>query len=251
MREACLVTAEILDTLCAAVEPGISTWDLNEIGLREIERHRVKSAFLGYYDYPAVVCTSVNEVVVHGIPRKDLILKEGDIISIDFGTFKHGYCGDTARTVPVGEISPEWQRLIDVTRESLDLAIEKCYPGNRMGDIGAAVQAHAEVNGYAVVRDFVGHGIGRAMHEDPPVPNYARSGTGKRLKSGLVIAIEPMVNAGAPEVRVLDDKWTAVTKDSSRSAHFEHTIAITDNGPWVLTRASSKPGEPGITNAGS
>lgn len=247
LREANLVVAEVLDVLCAAVQPGMSTQDLDDIARREIERHRVKSAFLGYYEYPSVVCTSVNEVVVHGIPRKDLILQDGDIISIDFGVFKNGYCGDAARTIPVGNVAPEWQRLIDVTRKSLDLAIEQCYPGNRVGDIGHAVQAFVEANGYSVVRDFVGHGIGRAMHEDPPVPNYARPGTGKRLKSGLVIAIEPMVNAGAPDVKVLEDKWTAVTKDRSRSAHFEHSIAITDNGPWVLSRASSEPGNPGNT----
>lgn len=251
LREANLVVSEILDVLCAAVEPGISTWDLNEIAAQEIDRHRVKSAFLGYYDYPAVLCTSVNEVVVHGIPRKDVVLKDGDIIGIDFGVFKQGYCGDSARTVPVGKVSPERQRLIDITREALDLGIEKCYPGNRIGDIGAAVQGYAEKNGCSVVRDFVGHGIGRAMHEDPPVPNYARPGTGKRLKSGLVIAIEPMVNAGAPDVRVLDDKWTAVTKDRRWSAHFEHSIAITDDGPWVLSRASSEPGKLGKPGAAS
>lgn len=246
MREASLVVSDILDVLCDAVKPGMSTWDLDEIGRREIERHKVKSAFLGYHGYPGVVCTSVNEVVVHGIPRRDVILEEGDIIAIDFGVFKHGYCGDSARTVPVGKVAPEWQKLIDVTRESLDLAIARCYPDARLGDIGSAVQTHVELNGYSVVRAFVGHGIGRAMHEDPPVANYANPGTGKRLKTGLVIAIEPMVNAGAPEVRVLDDDWTAVTQDQSMSAHFEHTIAITDDGPWVLSRASSKPGDPGI-----
>jgi methionyl aminopeptidase len=247
LREANLIVAEILDSLCAAVQPGMSTWDLDQIARREIERYGVKSAFLGYYDYPAVLCTSINDVVVHGIPRKDVVLNEGDIISVDFGVFKHGYCGDAARTIPVGRIDPEWHRLIEVTRQALDLAIQQCYPGNRIGDIGNAVQAHVESHGYSVVRDFVGHGIGRAMHEDPPVPNYARTGTGKRLKSGLVIAIEPMVNAGAPDVKVLEDKWTAVTKDQSRSAHFEHSIAITDNGPWVLSRASSEPGNPGTS----
>jgi methionyl aminopeptidase len=227
------------------VKPGISTWELNEIAIREIERHRVKSAFLGYYDYPAVVCTSVNHVVVHGIPRRDVILEEGDIIAIDFGVFKNGFCGDSARTVPVGNVDARWQKLIDVTREALDLAIAQCVPGNRMGDIGATVQSHVELNEYSVVRDFVGHGIGREMHENPPVPNYGRSGTGRRMKRGLVIAIEPMVNAGAPEVTVLDDEWTAVAQDRSMSAHFEHSIAVTDDGPWVLSRASSKPGEPG------
>lgn len=245
MRETNLVVSEILDALCDATRPGMSTWELDEIARREIARHKVTSAFLGYYGYPAVVCTSVNHVVVHGIPRRDVVLEDGDIIAIDFGAFKNGYCGDSARTIPVGTISPEWQKLIDVTREALDLAIEQCVPGKRLGDIGAAVQSHVELHGYSVVRDFVGHGIGKAMHEDPPVPNYARPGTGKRLKRGLVIAIEPMVNAGAPEVTVLDDEWTAVTNDRSMSAHFEHSVAITDDGPWVLSRASSRPGIPG------
>jgi methionyl aminopeptidase len=204
--------------------------------VREIERHKVTSAFLGYYDYPAVLCTSPNEVVVHGIPRKDVILQEGDIIGLDFGVFKRGYCGDSARTVSVGAIAPDKQKLIDVTRQALDLAIEQCTLGKRLGDIGAAVQEHVEKHGFSVVRQFVGHGIGRQMHEDPPVPNYARAGTGKRLKRGLVIAVEPMVNAGAHEVEVLEDDWTAVTKDHSMSAHFEHSIAITDDGPIVLSR---------------
>ena len=243
MRETNLVVAEILDVLCDAVRPGISTWDLNEIAAREIDRHKVRSAFLNYHGYPAVVCTSVNHVVVHGIPRRDVVLEEGDIIAIDFGVFKHGYCGDAARTIPVGKISPEWEKLIEITRESLRLAVAECVVGKRLGDIGSAVQTYVELNGYSVVRDFVGHGIGRAMHEDPPVPNYARAGTKKRLKRGLVIAVEPMVNAGAPDVKVLDDDWTAVTKDRSMSAHFEHSIAITDDGPWVLSRPSSKPGD--------
>jgi methionyl aminopeptidase len=245
LREANLVVSDVLDTLEAAAAPGLSTWELNDIAAKRLKQLKADSAFLGYRGYPAVLCTSVNEVVVHGIPRKDVILQEGDIISVDFGVFKHGYCGDAARTIPVGRVAPEWDRLIEVTRQSLELAIQQCYPGNRIGDIGNAVQAHVESHGYSVVRDFVGHGIGRAMHEDPPVPNYARTGTGKRLKSGLVIAIEPMVNAGAPDVKVLEDKWTAVTKDQSRSAHFEHSVAITDNGPWVLSRASSEPGNPG------
>lgn len=244
-REACLAVAEILDEVCAAVAPGVSTWELDQIAARGIKQRGVTSAFLGYYDYPAVLCTSVNEVVVHGIPRKDVVLVDGDIIGIDFGVFKHGYCGDATRTVFVGqEIAPEVRKLVDVTRESLDLGIDQCVPGNRLGDIGEAVQKHVELNGFSVVRSFVGHGIGRAMHEDPPVPNYGRAGTGKRLKSGLVIAIEPMVNAGAHEVEVLDDKWTAVTKDRRLSAHFEHTIAITDDGPWVLSRPQSTPGNP-------
>ncbi len=244
MREASLVVAEILEVVAENVAPGASTWDLDRIAAAEIERHKVQSAFLGYYGYPAVLCTSVNEVIVHGIPRRDVVLAEGDIISIDFGVFKHGFCGDSARTLPVGAIADDKQKLVDTTRESLDHAIDLCVSGNRLGDIGAAVQKHAELNGYSVVRTFVGHGIGRAMHEDPPVPNYGRAHTGKRLKSGLVIAIEPMLNAGAHEVEVLDDNWTAVTQDRRLSAHFEHTIAILDEGPWVLSRPDSRPGYP-------
>lgn len=247
MRESALVTAGILDEICAAATPGASTWDLEMIARAGIAKHKVKSAFLGYAQppYPAVLCTSINEVIVHGIPRKDEILKDGDIIGIDFGTFKHGFCADTARTVCVGTVSPEKKKLVDTARGALDAAIALCRAGNRLGDLGHAVQSYAEAQGYSVVRQFVGHGTGRQMHEDPQVPNYGYAGSGKRLKTGLVIAVEPMVNAGAPDVEVLDDDWTAVTKDRSMSAHFEHTIAITDDGPWVLTRATSTPGNPG------
>jgi methionyl aminopeptidase len=239
LREVNLVVSAVLDACVAAVKPGVSTWELNEIAQREIARHRVQSAFLGYGypPYPAVLCTSVNEVVVHGIPRKDVVLRDGDIIGIDFGCFKDGYCGDSARTVPVGRIHPDAQRLIDVTRRALDLGIERCRLGNRLQDIGHAVEQHVTQNGYSVVRDFVGHGIGRAMHEDPPVPNFGSPGRGYRLKPGLVLAIEPMVNAGTHEVEVLTDKWTAVTRDRRLSAHFEHSVAITEDGPLVLSRA--------------
>jgi len=182
------------------------------------------------------VCTSINSIVVHGIPRKNEILADGDIIGIDFGIFKHGLCADTARTVLVGNVSPEKQKLVATAREALEAAIELCRAGNRLGDVGHAVQSYAESRGYSVVRAFVGHGTGRQMHEDPQVPNFGEAGTGKRMKPGLVIAVEPMVNAGTPEVEVLDDNWTAVTKDRSMSAHFEHTIAIMEEGPWVLTR---------------
>jgi methionyl aminopeptidase len=239
MRDAGLVAAGILDDICAAAKPGVSTWELDAIARRGIEKHKVHSAFLGYHGYPAVLCTSINQVVVHGIPRKDELLKDGDIIGIDFGIFKHGFCADTARTVLVGDVSAEKVLLVNTAREALDAAIELCRPGNRLGDIGHAVQSHAESRGYSVVRQFVGHGTGRQMHEDPQVPNFTQDGkpgSGKRMKPGLVIAVEPMVNAGTPEVEVLDDNWTAVTKDRSMSAHFEHTIAITDEGPWVLTR---------------
>jgi len=186
--------------------------------------------------YPAVLCASVNEVVVHGIPRKDVVLKEGDLLSIDFGAFKDGWCGDSARTLPMGEVSKEAAALLDATRESLELAITQCVPGKRLGDIGWAVQSHVEPRGYSVVRQFVGHGIGRAMHEEPHVPNYGEAGKGKRLSVGLVVAIEPMVNAGTPEVLIKDDGWTAVTRDGSLSAHFEHSVAITEDGPLVLSR---------------
>ena len=245
MREAGLVAASILDEMCALAAPGVSTWDLDKLARNLIEKHKVKSAFLGYYGYPAVVCTSINHEVVHGIPRRDVVLADGDIIGIDFGIYKHGFCADTARTIEVGRVSDEKRRLVLATKTALQLAIEACKPGNRLGDVGGAVQNHAESQGYSVVRQFVGHGIGQAMHENPPVPNCGPPGEGKRLKRGLVIAVEPMVNAGAPEVEVLEDKWTAVTKDHSMSAHFEHTIAILDEGPWVLTRPSAKPGEPG------
>ena len=237
MRDAGLVAASILDEICAAAKPGASTWDLDQIARRGIDKHKVTSAFLGYHGYPAVLCTSINEVVVHGIPRKNEVLKDGDIIGIDFGIFKHGFCADTARTVLVGNVSDEKKKLVETARQALENAIELCRPGSRLGDVGHAVQSYAESHGYSVVRQFVGHGTGRQMHEDPQVPNFGDAGTGKRMKPGLVIAVEPMVNAGTPEVEVLDDNWTAVTKDRSMSAHFEHTIAITDEGPWVLTRA--------------
>ncbi len=236
LREANLAVAEILDAVEQAAGPGVSTWDLEEVAVKEIERLRVRPAFLGYHGYPAVLCTSVNEVVVHGIPRKDVVLEEGDIVGIDFGCFIEGFCGDSARTIAIGKVSAEARKLMDATRESLDKAIEKCVPGNRLQDIGWAVQSHVEPLGYSVVRTFVGHGIGKAMHEDPPVPNYGSPGRGWRLKPGVVLAIEPMVNAGAPEVEVLSDRWTAVTKDRSLSAHFEHSVAITENGPIVLSR---------------
>jgi methionyl aminopeptidase len=239
MREANLVVAEVLDALEAASKPGVSTWELNEISIVKLRQLKADSAFLnyGHPPYPAVVCTSVNSAVVHGIPRRDVVLKDGDILSIDFGAFKDGWCGDSARTVPIGVISPVARALIDATRESLERAIAACIPGNRLGDIGWAVQSHVEKQGYSVVRQFVGHGIGRAMHEEPHVPNYGDAGKGRRLSAGLVVAIEPMVNAGSPEILIEDDGWTAVTKDGSLSAHFEHSVAITDDGPVVLSRA--------------
>jgi methionyl aminopeptidase len=236
LREANLIVADVLDLLESAAKPGMSTWELNEIAANRLRQLKAESAFLGYHGYPAVLCTSVNEVVVHGIPRKDVVLKDGDLLSIDFGAFKDGWCGDSARTVPMGRVSEEALALVAATRESLERAIEKCVPGNRLGDIGWAVQSHVEPKGYSVVRQFVGHGIGRAMHEEPHVPNYGEAGRGKRLSPGLVVAIEPMVNAGTQEVVIKEDGWTAVTRDGSLSAHFEHSVAITDNGPIVLSR---------------
>jgi methionyl aminopeptidase len=236
LREVNLVVADVLDALEAAARPGLSTWELNEVADKRMKHHKAESAFLGYHGYPAVLCTSVNEVVVHGIPRKDVVLKDGDLLSIDFGCYKDGWCGDSARTLPIGKVSPEAEALMTATRESLERAITQCVPGNRLGDIGWAVQSHVEPKGYAVVRQFVGHGIGHKMHEEPHVPNYGEAGKGRRLSAGLVIAIEPMINAGTAEVVVEDDGWTAVTKDGSLSAHFEHSVAITDDGPIVLSR---------------
>ncbi len=245
MRDAGLIAAAILEEMCEAAKPGVSTWDLDQIARRGIEKHKVKSAFLGYASppYPAVLCTSINHVIVHGIPRKNEILKDGDIIGIDFGIFHKGYCADTARTVMVGAVSAEKRKLVEATKKALDLGIEQCREGNRLGDIGHAIQSYAESHGYSVVTQFVGHGTGRQMHEDPQVPNWGKPNDGKRIKTGLVIAVEPMVNAGAPDVEVLDDNWTAVTKDRSQSAHFEHTIAVTEQGPWVLTDPQSSPGK--------
>ena len=237
LREANLIVADVLDTLEAAAKPGMSTWELNDIADKRLKQLKGESAFLGYHGYPAVLCTSVNEVVVHGIPRRDVVLKPGDILSIDFGAFKDGWCGDSARTIPIGDVSPAAQALMQITRESLERAIAVCVPGNRLGDIGWAVQSHAEAHGYSIVRQFVGHGIGHKMHEEPHVPNYGEAGKGRRLSPGLVVAIEPMVNAGGPDVLVKDDGWTAVTKDGSLSAHFEHSVAITDDGPVVLSRS--------------
>jgi methionyl aminopeptidase len=230
------IVAAVLDAVEAACKPGATTWDLNEIADGKLKAMGATSAFLGYHGYPAVLCTSVNEVVVHGIPRRDLVLKDGDIIGIDFGCFKDGFCGDSARTLAIGNATDEAKQLMAATKESLDRAIEQCKPGNRLQDIGWAVQSHVEPLGYSVVRTFVGHGIGRAMHEDPPVPNYGSPGKGLRLKPGLVLAIEPMVNAGTHEVEVLADGWTAVTKDRKLSAHFEHSVAITEEGPVVLSQ---------------
>lgn len=235
MRAAGKTTAIILDAMCREVRPGISTWELDQIGERMCREAGVTPAFKGYSGFPGCVCISVNEEVVHGIPTKKRVLKQGDIVGLDFGVIQEGWYGDTARSVAVGKISSDAEKLLKVTQESLMKGIAEAKPGNRVFDIGHAVQTHAEAAGFSVVREFVGHGIGRALHEDPQVPNYGPKGKGMVLKVGMVIAIEPMINAGKPGVRVLSDGWTAVTTDRSLSAHFEHTVAITENGPVILT----------------
>jgi len=240
MREANRHVAEILELMCAAAVPGASTWDLDQIARRELKARKVESPFLGYHGYPATVCASVNEEIVHGIPRKDKILADGDIIGIDFGVTYKGYVGDSARTIHVGNgPDPEAVKLVQITKQCLDDAIAVCTPEHRLSDIGRVVQTLAEAHGYGVVREFVGHGIGTRMHEDPQVPNYY-DGPKKRLRPGLVIAIEPMLNLGSHEVRVLADGWTAVTKDGRWSAHFEDSIAITDGDPIVLSRPQTQ-----------
>ncbi len=235
MRRSGRIVRQVLNTVKAAVAPGVSTMDLERIAEKKIQELGAKPAFKGYYDYPCVLCTSVNDQIVHGIPSEKRVLKEGDIVSIDCGVVLDGFYGDAAITVPVGKVKPEVKKLLEVTEASLQRAIDATVVGNTVGDIGAAVQKVVEENGFSVVRDFVGHGIGTRLHEDPQVPNYGVKGFGAKLKEGMVLAIEPMVNAGKPGAKVLDDKWTAVTEDGSFSAHFEHCIAVTKDGPVVLT----------------
>jgi methionyl aminopeptidase len=235
MREAGRLVGEVLTELAAAVAPGVSTADLDALAEKRIRQAGATPAFKGYHGYPATICASVNEEVIHGIPSGRRVLNEGDVISIDVGASMNGYYGDSAVTLPVGKISEEAATLLRVTEESLHKAIEVARPGNRVSDIGHAVQKHVEAYGFAVVREFVGHGIGQKMHEEPQVPNYGQPGHGPRLAEGMVLAIEPMVNAGSPAVKVLADGWTAVTRDGSLSAHFEHTVAVTAGEPWILT----------------
>lgn len=235
MRRAGQIVRQVLETVRALVAPGVSTMDLERAAEKKIKALGAKPAFKGYFDYPCVLCTSVNEQIVHGIPSEKRTLKSGDIVSIDCGVVLDGYYGDAAITVPVGDVTPEVKKLLEVTQQSLERAIEQVQIGNTVGDIGAAVQEVVEKNGFSVVRDFVGHGIGTKLHEEPQVPNYGKRGFGTKLKEGMVLAIEPMVNVGKPGARVLEDKWTAVTEDGSFSAHFEHCIAVTKDGPLVLT----------------
>lgn len=236
MREAGAVVAEVLEVLKQNVRPGITTLDLESIAEQETAKRKALPAFKGYRGYPFYLCTSINNQVVHGMPSKKALLKDGDIISIDYGALVKGFYGDAAVTVPVGAISEEAARLVRTTEESLGKAVQAAREGNRLQDVSAAVQAHVEPQGFSVVREFVGHGIGRELHEPPQVPNFGIPGRGVRLKAGMVLAIEPMINAGGWAVKILEDGWTAVTADGRLSAHFEHTVAITPEGPLVLTK---------------
>ncbi len=235
MRKAGVISQQALRLAGEMVEPGVSTWDIDKAVRLFIQSQGAVPSFLGYDGYPASACISVNHVVIHGIPKKSVILKKGDIVSIDVGTQYQGFHGDNAWTYPCGEISGEAQALLDATEKSLFLGVEKARPGNRLGDIGHAVQEYVEARGYSVVREFTGHGVGAEMHEDPSVPNYGTPGRGVRLTAGMVIAIEPMINLGRKEIEIKADGWTVETKDKSLSAHFEHTVAITPNGPVILT----------------
>lgn len=243
MRGAGLLVWKILNELRGMVREGVTTQDLEAAAEKMVADAGARSAFKGYYtptagtQYPYVLCTSVNEEIVHGMPSAKRVLKGGDVVSIDIGVQLEGYYGDSAITVPVGEVPEAVQKLLDVTRESLELAIEKMRPGNRLFDVCGTIERHVESHGFSIVREFVGHGIGTSLHEEPQVPNYVdRRNENPRLKEGIVLAIEPMVAAGKPETAMLANRWTGVTKDGSYAAHFEHMVAVTENGPWVLTR---------------
>jgi methionyl aminopeptidase len=239
MRAASAVVAEVLATLREHVKAGVSTAELDAISEELIAKRGATSAFKGYVvqgrTFPATVCISINDEVVHGVPSKRRVLKDGDIVGLDFGVSIDGYFGDAAITVPVGPVTPEAQRLMDVTKQALEAGIDAVRPGKYIADVSGAIQDVAEGAGYSLVREFVGHGIGRKLHEDPQVPNYRTGTRGVRMQEGLVLAIEPMVNAGGPEVYVRDDGWTAATRDGRLSAHFEHSVAVTANGPYILT----------------
>src|SRR5271167_2522214 len=237
MRRSGRIVRQVLEAAKELVAPGVSTMDLERVAERKIRELGGKPAFKGYYDYPCVLCTSVNDEIVHGIPSERRVLKAGDIVSIDCGVVLDGYYGDAAITVPVDDsVKPEVRKLLEVTEASLYKGIEQARVGNAVGDVGAAVQEFVEANGFSVVREFVGHGIGTRLHEEPQVPNFGARGHGAKLREGMVLAIEPMVNYGKPETRVLGDKWTAVTVDGSFSAHFEHCVAVTKDGPVILTQ---------------
>lgn len=240
MRSAAQIVVEALTTLREMVKPGVSTWDLDMKAEEVAIKRGSIPAFKGYSDYPGSVCFAINSEVVHGIPSKKKILKEGDIVGIDFGVILDGFYGDSAITVPVGEISPMAHKLLKVTEESLLKGIQEAAPDNGLFEVSGAIQSHVEEMGFSIVRSFVGHGIGKNLHEDPQVPNFipnnGKRSSGVKLKPGMVIAIEPMVNVGKPDIKILNDGWTAVTVDGTLSAHFEHTVAVTDNGPVILTQ---------------
>lgn len=235
MRAAGKVVAQAHTLVQELIRPGITTWELDQAVEEFLLKQNAIPAFKGYQGYPASICTSINEVVVHGIPSREEVLEEGSIISVDIGAFVDGFCGDSAWTYAVGSIPPEIQHLLTTTEEALYRGIEQARVGNRLSDISHAVQSHAEGQGFSVVRDFVGHGIGRQMHEAPQIPNFGPPGRGPRLRAGMTLAIEPMVNIGSYHVEVLSDNWTVVTRDKSWSAHFEHTVAVTEEGPVILT----------------
>jgi methionyl aminopeptidase len=235
MRQAGRIVAEILELIRSRIKPGVTTGQLDKLAEDECRRHQVTPAFKGYGGFPFAICASPNDRVVHGFPDEKP-LHEGDILSIDFGVIYEGFYGDSAMTVPVGAVDAETKRLLTVTREALEQGIAKAVPGGRLSDISHAVQSWVEQRGFSVVREFVGHGIGRQLHEAPQIPNFGPPGQGPKLKAGMVLAIEPMINAGTPGVKILEDGWTAVTQDGLCSAHFEHTVAITDHGPDILTR---------------
>ncbi|MGO9647306.1 Methionine aminopeptidase [Candidatus Sulfotelmatobacter sp. SbA7] len=237
MRRSGRIVREVLDLLSTLVTPGVTTMDLERAAEKKIKELGAKPAFKGYYNYPCVLCTSVNEEIVHGIPSEKRVLRAGDIVSIDCGVVLDGYYGDAAITVPVDDsVKPEVRKLLEVTEASLYKGIEQAVVGNTVGDVGAAVQEWVEASGFSVVREFVGHGIGTKLHEEPQIPNFGDRGRGARLREGMVLAIEPMVNYGKADTRVLEDKWTAVTVDGSCSAHFEHCVAVTRDGPVILTQ---------------
>lgn len=236
MKEACQISAGALQVAGEAVKPGISTWEIDKIAHDFIIKCGAKPNFLGYGGFPATACISINDEVIHGIPSKKRIIKEGDIVSIDLGAVKNGYNGDNAATFICGTCSPEVERLVQTTKEALDKGIEKAVVGGRIGDIGYAVQSYCEERGFSVVRDFVGHGVGTKLHEEPSVPNFGHAGRGIRLLPGMTLAIEPMINLGTYKVKTLSDGWTVKTLDGKASAHFENTVAITNNGPVILTR---------------
>lgn len=252
MAEAGQVVARTLEKVMAAVEPGTSTLDLDRIAEESIRSHGATPSFKGYRGFPASLCTSVNQEIVHGIPSGSVVLGEGDLLSVDCGAIVDGFHGDSAITVVVGghdAASPELLDLLRATREALWAGMDAARPGNRLGDIGSAIEAHARPHGYGVVREYVGHGIGRALHEDPAVPNYGSPGRGLELSRGWVVAIEPMFNLGTAETRTLDDGWTVVTSDGEPSVHWEHTVAVTEDGPWVLTAREDEPAHPPLEAA--